>query len=301
MEARLAPKISVVVNTLNAERWLDYALRSVRTWTDEIVVVDMHSTDRTREIAEAHGARVLLHEPVGYVEPARKFAIDQSTGDWILVLDADELVPEPLSRQLRAIAASGTADAVSIPRLNYILGAPILHTGWGPDQDRHIRFLRRGCVQLPSRIHGAIQATPSSRLHRLPAQPGGALVHFNLGNMSDVASRIDRYTTIEAAESRGRGETAQEGRVLVRGIAEFFNRYVRLGGWRDGWRGLHLSTWMAMYRVVTDAKLRELELALSPDAIVTDYRRVADEALLGYERAVESAVRVTASPETPTA
>jgi glycosyltransferase involved in cell wall biosynthesis len=83
----------VVINTLNEERRLPYALRSVQDWVDEIVVVDMHSDDKTVEIAEAFGARIFTHERVGYADPARAFAFARATGDWILILDADELVP----------------------------------------------------------------------------------------------------------------------------------------------------------------------------------------------------------------
>src|SRR5450759_4249900 len=106
--------ISVVINTLNEEANIAYALRSVRTWVDEIVVVDMHSDDRTREVAETYGARVYLHDRVGYVEPARRFALAKATGDWILILDADELIPPRLARRLSDIAAAGQADVVSI-------------------------------------------------------------------------------------------------------------------------------------------------------------------------------------------
>ena len=88
-----AQRISVVINTLNEERRLPYALRSVQDWVDEIVVVDTHSDDKTVEIAEEFGARIFTHERVGYADPARAFAFARATGDWILILDADELVP----------------------------------------------------------------------------------------------------------------------------------------------------------------------------------------------------------------
>ena len=85
--------ISAVLNTLDEERRIAFALRSVRPWVDEIVVVDMASSDRTVEIARSFGAHVASHARTGFVEPARAFACAQAAGDWILVLDADELVP----------------------------------------------------------------------------------------------------------------------------------------------------------------------------------------------------------------
>jgi glycosyltransferase involved in cell wall biosynthesis len=89
------PRISAVFNTFNEEKRLRFALRSVKPWVDEIVVVDMHSSDATRTIAENFGAKVFLHEPLGYADPARAFAVAQATGDWILMLDADRLGTDP--------------------------------------------------------------------------------------------------------------------------------------------------------------------------------------------------------------
>src|SRR5450759_1251360 len=95
----MGTRISAVINTLNEERNLPFALRSVQDWVDEIVVVDMHSEDATRDIAKQYGARVFLHERLGYADPARAFALEQAVGDWILLIDADELIPAPLSER----------------------------------------------------------------------------------------------------------------------------------------------------------------------------------------------------------
>src|SRR5687767_6118218 len=94
------PKVSVIINTLNEEANLPGCLDSVR-WADEVVLVDMHSEDRTLTIAEEFGCRVFLHERTGYVEPARNFAIAQAQHDWLLVLDADERVSPGLSQWIQ--------------------------------------------------------------------------------------------------------------------------------------------------------------------------------------------------------
>src|SRR5512142_1439943 len=129
-------KVSVVINTLNEESNLPYCLRSVAPWASDIVVVDMHSTDDTRKIAERYGARVFLHEPLGFADPARAFAVSKATHDWILVLDADELVSVALHDELLRIASADEADVVKIPRRNYMFGAPLADTGWAPARDR---------------------------------------------------------------------------------------------------------------------------------------------------------------------
>src|SRR5574344_1325839 len=95
--------ISVVINTLNAERLLDKCLESVKD-ADEIVICDMHSEDKTIEIAQRHNCKIVYHERTGIVEPARNWAMEQATGDWILVLDADEIVKPELWQYLRNYA-----------------------------------------------------------------------------------------------------------------------------------------------------------------------------------------------------
>ena len=88
-------KISVVINTLNADRLLDKCLESVKE-ADEIIICDMHSEDKTIEIAQKFGCKIVYHERTGIVEPARNWAMEQACGDWILVLDADEIVTPEL-------------------------------------------------------------------------------------------------------------------------------------------------------------------------------------------------------------
>src|SRR5258707_246669 len=127
--------VPLFIHTLNEERNIASALRSVVSWVDEIIVVDMYSDDSTVEIARAFGAKIFLHEKTGFVEPARNFAQEKATGDWIIALDADEIIPPELSRELMKIAEDNRADICYVPRLNYFGGFPLLHSGWGPEQD----------------------------------------------------------------------------------------------------------------------------------------------------------------------
>src|SRR3989344_3276878 len=136
------PKISVVINTLNEEANLPRALASVKSFANEIVVVDMMSDDKTVEIAKKAGAKVYEFKRVGYVEPARNFAISKAEGDWIFILDADEELTASLSRELSKIAKNGSADYVRVPRKNMIFGKWVEHSRWWPDYN--IRFFKKG-------------------------------------------------------------------------------------------------------------------------------------------------------------
>jgi glycosyltransferase involved in cell wall biosynthesis len=274
--------ITVVVNTLDAERYLAYALRSVATWAAEIVVVDMASADRTVAIARELGARVVPHERRECVEPARAFAVAQATTPWVLLLDADELVPVALSRRLRAIADRDDVDVVRVPRLNYLLGAALLHTGWNPERDRHVRFFRPAAVTMPTRIHEPLRPVPGARALELAGVPGEALVHFNYTDVDDFVARLARYTSVEAAQARARGERASRTGGLGAALREWLVRYLWHGGRRDGWRGFHLALLMACYRVIVQAKLASRERLGTAADVERGYGQEAERVLAGY-------------------
>jgi glycosyltransferase involved in cell wall biosynthesis len=277
-------RISAVINTLNEERRLPFALRSVKSWVDEIIVVDMHSTDATREIAKSFGARVFLHEPLGYADPARAFALEHATGDWILVLDADELVPLPLSERLLEVARRDEADVVVIPWLNYLLGAPLRGTGWGPTQDRHERFFRRGSVAAQPAIHAFLAIQPGARVLELPYAEGLAVVHFNYLDVHHFLDKLNRYTDIEAERVQASRKAGSVPRALVRAGREFVSRFVRFQGFRDGWRGFYLSALMATYRVAVAAKVRERQVNGDRHAVEAAYEAEAEKVLAAYSQ-----------------
>lgn len=283
MTVHSCPSISVVINTHNEERRLPLALRSVQPWVDEVIVVDMESSDRTREIAEAAGARVLRHAAIGYVEPARYAGCAAARSDWVMIIDADELVPEPLSRSLRGIAAAGVVDAVRIGRRNYLLGKELRHSGWNPDRDRHLRFFRRGHVNLPTRIHEPIVATPGSRVLDLRIDEGTTLVHFNYADLADFFDRMNRYTTIEAAQDPVESRLPPY-RAAGQAIREWAVRFIWHRGYKDGWRGFYLSCFMAMYRLAVHAKQSERRECGPRDEVEAHYLREAERVLSGYNR-----------------
>lgn len=278
--------ISVVLNTLDEERHLPFALRSVASWATEIIVVDMESRDRSAEIARGFGARVLTHERIGWVEPARGMAIAQATQPWVLVLDADEVVPIGLSRRLRAVAARDDVDVVRIPRVNYLLGAPLLHSGWNPNREMHARFFRPGAVAMPTRLHQPFRPVDGARILDLEYVAGEALVHFNYTDVDHFVAKLAHYTTLEAEHALAHGEVASGGRAVGGAAREWGVRYLWHGGWRDGWRGFYLALLMAFYRIVVQAKMtsrRRLGSAADVDRL---YQRAAEDLVAAYRRDV---------------
>ena len=280
----MEPSISVVINTFNEEKNLGYALRSVCSWADEIVVVDMRSQDRTVEIARQFGAKVYLHDGPGFQYAPREFAIAQASCEWTLVLDADELVPLGLSYDLKRIAQSGATDVVLVPRENYLLGSLIRQTGWGPQDDPQARFFRKGFLLGSSRVHRDFEPRPEARVTRLPYQEGRAIVHFNYLDSEEFIEKLNRYTSLEAQDAQARGERASAKSALFHAGKEFAWRYWKRRGYRDGWRGFYLSLFMAFYRVVSCAKLKELAEVGGRQAAEKIYQEEAERILKEYSK-----------------
>ncbi|MEM3795630.1 MAG: glycosyltransferase family 2 protein [Thermoprotei archaeon] len=280
----MKPKISVVINTLNEEKNLPYALRSVSGWADEIIVVDMYSDDYTVEIAKEYGAKVFFHERIAAFDGARQFAIDQASNEWILILDADELVPKTLSKKLQEIAAMQLADIVSIPRYNYLLGAHIKYSGWGPEQDRQKRFFRKGIAHASSKIHAFLHSLPEARVYNIPYEPDFAIIHFNYINCDHFLEKLNRYTNVEASQAYDRGEKISIPKSLFLSAKEFLNRYFRKQGFRDGWRGFYLSLFMAFYRLSIYCKLIELKDVGTRSEVIAQYHDEAERILSEYTK-----------------
>ena len=132
-------KISVVINTYNAEQHLAAVLESVKDF-DEVLICDMESTDTTLDIARQYGCRIITFERKQYniVEPAREYAIHEAKHEWVLVVDADELVTPELKDYLYQHIENHGADGLFIPRKNYFMGR-FLHCHY---PDHILRFFR---------------------------------------------------------------------------------------------------------------------------------------------------------------
>ena len=281
-------RITAIIHTLNEELNVANALRSVSPWVDEIIVVDMYSEDRTVEIARSFGAKVFLYERMGFVEPARAFAEEQATGDWIFVLDADEIAPLELSQELVKIADNDQADICWIPRLNYFGGFPLLHSGWGPDQDLLERFYRRGIITYSPHIHTHPQPKEGCRVYAMRYRPGVAIIHFNYVNVSHWISKFDRYTDIEALQRIQQGGEVGVVDCVVRPVRVFLHRYFWKQGFRDGWDGFYYCFMMLVYRLTTAMKLRDLERVGTAQAVREKYQSIAEEHLSCYRSPSQS-------------
>lgn len=275
--------ITGIINTKNEASNIANAIRSLKTLVDEVLVADMGSTDDTRAIATSMGARVLNVEDFSYVEPARKFAAESAQYEWLMFLDADEVLPRSLCAALRRLAESDEVDVVVISRMNFMFGHRITGGGWGTSNDRVVRFFRAGCVVLPDVIHQTPVAVESARVHQLASTDDLSIVHFNYLDWGHFVGKMNRYTEVEATTRVSRSESTMSGWRLAWFLFRrvFWRRFVRQRGYRDGVRGLGLVWMMMTYHVLIQLKQRHLlEYPLDGD-VQAVYARISDEVFFG--------------------
>lgn len=247
--------ISVVINTLNEEKNIQRAIKSV-DFADEIIVCDMYSEDKTVEIAKKMGAKVVFHKRAGFVEPARNFAISRASNEWVLVLDADEVIPPALSDKLKEITKKSIAsDFVEIPTKNIIFGTWIKASMWWPDY--HIRLFKKGAVIWDEKIHSKPKTKGMGLT--LPAEEKWAKVHYNYQSVSQFIERMNRYTTIEASQLNKSGYKFNWKDLMQKPFGEFLSRFFANKGYIDGMHGLALSLLQAFSFLIVYLKVWEIE------------------------------------------
>jgi len=241
-------KISATIITLNEERNLPRAIESLRC-CDEILVVDSGSTDRTVEIAQKYGARVIDANWRGYAGQ-KNYASDQAAYDWVISLDADEALSEELEAEIWQLKKNGPQfDAYTCPRLAQYLGKWILHSGWYPD--RKIRlFDRRRARWAGQYVHESVVAEGSV------GELTGNLLHFTCGSLSEHLKSMDRYTTLAAEEVVARGKRVGMRRLLADPAWTFVRTYFFQAGFLDGVEGLAIAYMASLYTFLKYAKAR---------------------------------------------
>jgi len=244
-------KISVVIHTFNSSKYLRQCLESVRGF-DEIVVCDMYSSDDTLNIAEEFGAKIVMHEPTGGIpEPARAFAIQQATLDWILVVDSDEVIPEALKNYLyRTIALENCPDALYLPRKNYFMNRFMRAVF----PDYQLRFFRRNAFKgWPGHVHARPEI--EGNIRKAPRKESLAIIHLEENKISDFISKINKYTELELNREKNRQKSVAG--LLFQPLYRFFLLYVIKGGFCDGKEGLIYALVQAGYKFFTCAKIVE--------------------------------------------
>ena len=233
-EAASPPGISVCVVCRNEADKLDACLESI-AWADEILVMDLESSDGSVGVAERHGATVVVREPFPIVEPLRNELAAGAANDWILALDPDERVPPGLAAELRRVSARDDVELVEIPFTHWDFGHPPAHRLHRFDPKP--RFYRRDRVSWPGEPNTLPKVAPD-RVHALPARDDLAIVHDRNRTVAEAIERALRYAPAEAQALIDRGETFT-ARAMFRRLAQKSRRqFVEARAFDDGVPGV---------------------------------------------------------------
>ena len=243
------PKISLITITRDEERLIGQCLKSA-WFCDEKIVIDSFSTDRTVEIARELGAAVTRHEFTNYVMQ-KQMALDRATGDWVLLMDADEQATHDLGEEiLRTISSANAADGYRIRRILYHLGHYYSHAIY---PDTPVRLFRRERGHIGGRDpHDKVVVAGRVAQLRSP------ILHFSYRDIADHVATINRFSSRAAMEQEPNALTPFK--MIANPVWRFFNFYILRGGFLDGARGLYAAMTAAFYVFLKYAKLYERRL-----------------------------------------
>lgn len=272
--------LSVVLATKNEAKNIGACLESVKDIADEIVVVDEYSTDETRKIAQKYGAKVYKNKHKKNFHESKQMAINKAKGDWILQLDADEIVTKRLAQEITDVIKmsepevkerndnilqtnklfrkhskimqqrdglnfdSGDTMAFMIPRLNYFIGKPLRHAGVYPDPA--IRLIKKGKAYLPAKsVHEVMKV--SGRVSWLE----NYMEHHDSPTLNRYLARANRYTSetaLHLSEQRVPKSSWQFFNYsVIKPKLTFLKLYFRHKGYKDGIRGFLWSAYSAWH------------------------------------------------------
>ncbi|MBS4029019.1 MAG: glycosyltransferase family 2 protein [Ignavibacteriales bacterium] len=243
--------LSVIVITYNEEHNIEECLRTI-SWANEIVVVDSHSTDATVVLANKFTDKVFLVEGKGYAA-AKNFALEKTSGEWILWLDADERVTEELAKEIQAVLEQSSIvfNGFEIARRAYFLGKWIQHCGWYPGYV--IRLFRKDSARFKELAVHEILEFSTPKVSRLR----GNLLHFTDPNLFHYFQKFNKYTSLAAEELEKKNILFSLSDIIIRPLWMFFKMYFVKRGFMDGIQGFILCVCSSLYVFVKYAKLWE--------------------------------------------
>ena len=238
--AATAARLSACIITFNEADRIEDCIRSLE-FCDEVLVVDSHSTDATRALAQGLGARVIERDWTGYGEQ-KQFAVDTAANDWVLCLDADERVSPELRTEIEALRAGGFSGHAGwlVSRLTDYFGRFLWHGNAYPDRLVRLFDRRRGGWNGRS-IH------ENTAIEGVPGRLRGHLLHYSYRSLADHEARMARYAELMARAMHEDGRRGSLLPVLINPAWRFLRGYGLRLGFLDGWRGLTFALVEAGY------------------------------------------------------
>lgn len=247
--------ISAIVVSRNEADDLDRCLASLG-FCDEVIVIDLESSDSTAAVARRHGAVVVEHVPVPIAEYARVDVVPSARHEWLLFTDPDEEIATPLASEIAELLPT-LADDVAVvwaPIRYYVGRHPLRGTIWGGENRRRL-LVRPSGVELVPRLFGGTLLREGYREFSLPFSEETAIRHRWVSGYGDWIAKHTRYLRLSARSRADAGEVASIRSVVRSPPAAFYECFVVRQGYRDGGRGLALSLLWGAYTAASEAAL----------------------------------------------
>lgn len=228
--------VSVVIITYNEELNISRCIESVKAWADEVLVVDSGSTDRTCEIANMMGARIIHHAFEGHIEQ-KNVATSQAKNDWVLSLDADEAVDDLLSSEIQKVMENPQADGYTMNRLNNYCGKFIYHGAWYPDIKLRLWNRHKG-KWTGINPHDRFEMQPGCVLSHIQ----GNILHYSYQTVAGHKKKAEYFATIAADAYFKAGKRSNIWKLFVHPASRFIRDYILKAGFMDGKKGWQIAS-----------------------------------------------------------
>jgi len=245
-------KISVIIITLNEERNIAATINAAWRVADEIIVADSGSTDQTETICKRKGVRFIVQPWLGY-GPQRNAAVALAAHEYILVLDADEILSDTMIEELLALKGRGfSAKVYSFERINYYFGRFMKHGMEGPEIKA--RLYHRDYANWDNKlVHEDLAFDRELHVVKLKGQ----ILHYTYRSIEEYNLKSDKYSTLSA---RAYYESGKEEPGIIKLIISpaftFVNAYFFKAGFLDGWHGWIMAKLQANYVLQKYSKLK---------------------------------------------
>jgi len=237
--------LTVVFQVHNEEQHIKPAVESAKLLTENIVVMDMESTDETATIARKAGAKVVKIPKAPYVEPVRPLAFSEVPSEWILILDADERMTPELAREIHSVLEQDEFTHFTIPRRNLFAGKKwFKFGGWWPDlQTRLIKH--SAYISWPKEIHSTVQVNGKR------GQLNSPFLHLFHGNLSEMVDKTIKFENQESQLLFAAKRPVSMATFPRKFLGELYRRLFKQQGFRDGPYGLIESVYQAYSKTIT--------------------------------------------------
>jgi glycosyltransferase involved in cell wall biosynthesis len=247
------PRISAVIITYNEEKNIGRCLESLKGVADEIVVLDSFSSDRTREICEAGGAKFFQHAFDGHIEQKNR-AITYASNRHVLSLDADEALDDTLRKSIIDVKGNFSCDGYYMNRLTNYCGQWVRHSGWYPDRKLRLWDSTKGRWTGINPHDSYELFDGDGRTARLK----GDILHYSYYTLEDHYKQVAYFTDISSRAYFEKGRRAPFWKMLVNPAAKFVHHYLVALGFLDGVAGFRIARISAYATWLKYKKLRSI-------------------------------------------